>query len=468
MSAEITLPLWLVVLAGLLAVWALLVRMLLPGMRWMLRRRVNRMIDDLNARLQLRLQPFKLTKRQVLIDRLMFDPEVLAAAEVYATEHNLPREAAMAEVSRYALEIVPSFNAYAYFRIGTNIARRVVQLLYRVRVGAQDEAALAAVDPEATVVFVMNHRSNIDYMLVAYLAATRSALSYAVGEWARIWPLQTLIRSLGAYFIRRNSGDPLYRTVLRRYVQMATAGGVTQAVYPEGGLSRDGRLRAPKLGLISYMVSGFEADGERDIVFVPVGVNYDRVLEDRSLVRSLDETAPKRGTVFAVYTSLRFLSRNLWLMARGRWHRFGYACVGFGAPLSMRAYTAEQGVNFRALDRDRLFAEVEKLGVELMDRVGQVIPALPVSCVATVLMAEPDREFAELDLKAGVHSLMERLETAGAYVHVPRMDRDYAIRVGLRMLTLRHLVDERDGLFRVRTEERALLGYYANAIAHLL
>ena len=107
-----------------------------------------------------------------------------------------------------------------------------------MRVGFTDEAGLAAVDPKSSVVFVMNHRSNMDYILVAYLAATRTALSYAVGEWARIWPLQTLIRSLGAYFIRRNSGNPLYRLVLERYVAMATEGGVVQAIFPEGGLTR--------------------------------------------------------------------------------------------------------------------------------------------------------------------------------------------------------------------------------------
>jgi glycerol-3-phosphate O-acyltransferase len=61
----------------------------------------------------------------------------------------------------------------------------------------------------------MNHRSNMDYILVAFLAAERTALSYAVGEWARIWPLQTLIRALGAYFVRRKSGNPLYRKVRR-------------------------------------------------------------------------------------------------------------------------------------------------------------------------------------------------------------------------------------------------------------
>ena len=103
----------------------------------------------------------------------------------------------------------------------------------------------------------MNHRSNMDYMLAGYLAADQAALSYAVGEWARIWPLSALIRAMGAYFVRRNSSDELYRRVLERYIAMATEAGVPQAVFPEGGLTRDGRMREPKLGVLDYMLRGF-------------------------------------------------------------------------------------------------------------------------------------------------------------------------------------------------------------------
>ena len=102
-------------------------------------------------------------------------------------------------------------------------------------------------------------------------------------------PLQQLIRALGGYFVRRNSGRGLYRRVLESYVAMAVENGVAQAVYPEGGLSRDGRLRPPKLGLIDYMLKAFDPEGPRDLLFVPVGINYDRVLEDRSLLLSLDQ-----------------------------------------------------------------------------------------------------------------------------------------------------------------------------------
>ena len=111
-------------------------------------------------------------------------------------------------------------------------------------------AGLERIDPNATVVLVMNHRSNMDYVLAAFLAADQAALSYAVGEWARIWPLSALIRSMGAYFVRRDSKDELYRRVLERYVAMATEAGVPQALFPEGGLTRDGRMREPKLGVI--------------------------------------------------------------------------------------------------------------------------------------------------------------------------------------------------------------------------
>jgi glycerol-3-phosphate O-acyltransferase len=240
MSQPIEVPVWLLVVLVLLAVLGFLDRLLVPSVRWFVRRRVSRVLEDVSQHLKIKIEPFSLTKRAVLIDRLMFDPEVMEAAEAHAREHEMPREVMMSVVERYAREIVPAFNAYLYFRIGYWISRRIAQLLYRVRLGFADDEGPAAIEERSTVVFIMNHRSNVDYILVAYLAASRTALSYAVGEWARVWPLQTLIRAMGAYFVRRRSRDPLYRTVLARYVHMATAGGVTQAVYPEGGLSRAG------------------------------------------------------------------------------------------------------------------------------------------------------------------------------------------------------------------------------------
>ena len=468
MDALITVPLWLFILLCALAVLAALDRLLMPSVRWYLRRRVKRVVDELNSRLQLRLEPFKLTRRELLIDRLMYDPDVIRFAEEWAQREGLRRDEVMAKVSRYAQEIVPAFNTYAYFRIGTRLAKGLAQMLYRVRLGYADDAGLSAIPRNASVVFVMNHRSNMDYVLVPYLVATHSALSYAVGEWARVWPLQALIRSLGAYFVRRDSGDPLYRKVLARYVHMATRGGVVQAVFPEGGLSRDGKLRAPRLGLLAYIVKAFDPDGERELVFVPVGINYDRVFEDRSLVRDLDEQSEHRGRAYAVFKSLGFVFHNLGLAARRRWHRFGYAGVRVGEPVFLRDYLQRHEIDFRAMSEAEAFAAVERLGSELMAHVGRAIPVLPVSLVATV-MVESSEPLSEFELKGRVLDLVARLAARGAHVHVPRADQDYAVQVGLRMLTLRRLVQEDEaGLYSARKTELALLRYYANAIAHLL
>jgi glycerol-3-phosphate O-acyltransferase len=471
MGEPVTIPLWLFLPIAAFALWSLLDRLLIPSGRWFLRRRLNRLIDRVNRGLAVEIKPFQLTKRQVLIDRLIYDPQVVAAANEHARANNVPREVAMTEVHRYAREIVPTFNAYVYFRVGYSIARAVARFLYRVRLGYADERTLAGVPANTTVVFVMNHRSNMDYVLVAFLAAERTALSYAVGEWARIWPLQQLIRSMGAYFVRRNSNSPIYRRVLERYVHMATEAGVAQAMYPEGGLSRDGRLREPKLGLFDYMLKSFDPAGDHDIAFVPVALNYDRVLEDRTLLRSLDKEARRRSVWFAARTALGFWFAQLGLMLRGQWFRFGYACVNFGGIVSARdwlaAHGGPQGGDLRGLDKDRRFEVIGRLAADVMGEVARLVPVLPVSLMATVLL-EADGPLDELELKVRASELMAHFEGRGAKLYLPRGDRDYAFHVGLRMLALRRLIEESgEGLFTAVATERPLLAYYANAIAHL-
>jgi glycerol-3-phosphate O-acyltransferase len=152
---------------------------------------------------------------------------------------------------------------------------------------------------------------------------------------------------------------------------------------------------------------------------------------------------------------------------RGKLYRYGYACVSFGRPLSLRAYLAERGVDFRMLDEQRRFAEIERLGATLMQKVGEVVPALPVALVATVVLAA-ERPLSALELKGEVAALMARLVATGAHIHIPRADQDYALEVGLRMLRLRHLVEEENGLYRANPQETVLLRYYANSIAHLI
>lgn len=462
------LPVWLFAVLAMLASWTLLALILLPGLRSVFRRRINAAIEHVNTRLNIELPQFKLTRRQVLIDRVFHDPRVQEAAAAHARASGESRAAALRRVDRYAREIVPSFNAYLYFRIGYAFARIVAHTLYRVRVGFVDEAVLERIEPSAATVFTINHRSNMDYVLVAFLAAERAALSYAVGEWARVWPLQQLLRAMGAYFVRRDSRDYLYRAVLARYVQMATEGGVTQAMFPEGGSTIDGKLRTPKFGLLDYMLRGFDPASSRDVVFIPVGLNYDRVLEDRTQLMKLerDDEPPRR--LRGLVTFARFITRNIGLMVMGRWHRFGYACVNFGTPLSMREYARQQEINFASMAEERRHAEIAKVGAQVMAGIMAVIPVLPVSLVASLFVETPARRFSEFELKAHAHERLRALEASGAHLYIPRQDHDYAFTAGLRMLTLRHLVIEDGGLYHAASAELDVLRYYANAITHFM
>jgi glycerol-3-phosphate O-acyltransferase len=467
MSQPIVLPLWVFLVLALLAAWAIVSRLLLPSVRWFFGRRLNRLTEQLNRTLQLKIPPIAMTRRQVLIDRLVYDPKVLAEVLRVAEAERIPREVALKRVDHYAREIVPAFNAYAYFRIGSSIAKGVLNMLYRVRIGHADEAVLRGLNPEASVVFVMNHRSNVDYILVAHLARKRVALSYAVGEWAKVWPIQQLVRSLGAYFVRRGSGNELYRRVLERYVQIAVEGGAVQAIFPEGGLSRDGLLRQPKIGLLDYMLRSFDIRAGRDIVFVPVAMNYDRVLEDRTLLRDTDPSSEPRSGLAALRTTLAFAASQLWLRLRGRWYRYGYACANFGAPISLRQYLAYNNWDPATLDRDARAARVMELAGDLMTAVGSIVPVLPVSLVARLFCDQPEREWTEGEIRTAAQALQKEYESLGAHVYVPRQDPDYSVMVGLRMLMLRKLVTSSNGRFRLNPAELPVVRYYANAIAHL-
>ncbi|KAB7615251.1 glycerol-3-phosphate acyltransferase [Amylibacter sp. SFDW26] len=458
MFETIEIPTWTVWLAGILALIGLLDRILMPTVRWYLTRRMDKAIAVLNDKLQLKIQPFKLMQRRVMVERLAYDPQVIEAVLEHSKTEGVPYRVAEHMAYGYAREIVPSFSAMGYFGFAIKATRWLSRALYRVRLGYVDEEALKAIDPEATVVFVMNHRSNMDYILVTYLAASRSALSYAVGEWARVWPLKQLIRSMGAYFIRRKSRNLLYRRVLARYVQMATEAGVAQAVFPEGGLSRDGKLKPAKLGLLNYMVSGFDAKTSRDICFVPVGLNYDRVLEDRVLLAS--DRGDKTGLWFKVFTFLKFIVRHFALRITGKFYRFGYASVSFGAPVSLKKFLKER--NFRNHE-----ALTKALGRELMDNVGRVIPILPASLVARIFLTNQKKALTKDEIITKCNRSLERLLANGAYMHIPHKNFEYAVEVGLRMLVLRKALILEHGKYRLESSELQLITYYANAIAHL-
>ena len=435
------------------------------AVRARLRRAARRALHDFRTR----LARYHLQDRRLVKEALARDPVVEAAVAAHARMHALSEAAVRRRVAAYIDEIVPYLNVLSYYKVGYNLAKLLVNLLYKVSVDYQDEAALQGIPRQDVVVYLMNHRSNADYVVVAYVLARGVHLSYAVGEWARAWPLEYVFKSFGAYFVRRRYREPLYHAVLERYVQLITRNRVTQGIFLEGGLTRDGRLRPPKLGLLDYICRTLlDPAFTRDIWFVPVAINYDRVLEDRSLIRELTDERDRPGRLAQLSTVASYVTGNTIRLLIGRLQRYGRAAVNFGTPLSLRGWLSKAPPGLLDWPRERRLPALEGLAQEMLDRIGTIIPVTPVPLAAAGLLSFEQTAIPRRALLERMDELRDRLRAVnGKVVRGGARILDIWDRAW-RMLRLRRLVVQDGETLVVLPRGRPLLEYYANSIAHLL
>ncbi len=450
MFQTVELPFWALLLILGFAGVTFASHFLFPSVRWFFRRRMERAVARLNTKLQRPIEPFKIMRREDQVTRLIYDPQVMEAVREYAAKEGVPPTVAFEKARSYAREIVPGFSTATYFGFAIKLAQRISQGLYKVRIGGGDDPALRQIDSRAAVVFVMNHRSNMDYVLITWLASSHSALSYAVGEWARVWPLKALIRAMGAYFIRRRYSNTLYRAILARYVQMSIQQGTTQAIFPEGGLSLNGMVGPAKRGLLHYIVRGFNPHENADVVFVPVALNYDRILEDRVLIK-----AGMRGIrrfPVRVRVVIGNVLRILWKKARGTFQPFGYAAVCYGAPVSLRQFLENS--------QD---ASTEKLAETLIERIRAAVPILPVSFVAAALVRCEGKATPQ-ELAQACAELRAELITRRAWMHLDDPDTPDAVSEGLAGLAIRGLIRQSTDLIDITPGEEDIFSFYAASV----
>jgi len=419
-------------------------------------------------RFRIRLERYRLANPRAVRAQLLDDPAIASAIEAHCHTHHMSPAQGRSLVERYLREIVPSFNVLVYYRVGYHAARALLRLLYRVSVSYQDRPALETLPRSDVAVYLINHRSNADYVVVAFALARGVSLSYAVGEWARVWPLDALFKRFGAYFVRRRYPEPLYHRVLERYVQHITRHGVTQGIFLEGGLSRDGTLMPPKLGLLDYLAGTLrEPSFEQDIRLVPVALNYDRVLEDRILIHERLSGGTPEARPVPLRTLTARAAVNLGRLILGRRLRCGRVAVHFGTPISLRTW-AEKHPGVLDLPRAERLACLQALAQEIMGRIAALMPVTPVPFVAAGLLSF-GRDLVRLD------DLLERLDhyrdhLVMANAKLIHADQGVAsiLDRALKILQPRRLVVAEGGVLIIPPGERPLLEFYANSIRHLL
>jgi glycerol-3-phosphate O-acyltransferase len=423
-------------------------------------------------RFRARVDRFKLTGKRYITDALLADELVAGAVRAHAAEHGAAEVKVWARVREYIDEIVPAFNLLMYYQFGYALSKAALNIFYKTTVTIRRPEAIARLPRESIVIYLMNHRSNADYVLAGYGLAGQVAISYAVGEWARVFPLEYLFKSFGSYFIRRRFREPLYHTVLERYVQLITRNGVTQGLFPEGGLSRDGKLRPAKIGLLDYMIGTAREPGFAERMYVvPVGLNYDRVLEDRTLLRELraSEGRGSSSRLAQFREVLNYVVSNFGRLSTRRWKRYGRAAVVIGEPVPLApwlAAVAAEGTPLFDRPRPERLAAVQRFCDGMMARIGAIIPVTAVPLVCAALQTFDAELIPEAKLLARIEELRDVLVAKGVEVAEPEREGAETFERAYRMLKMRRVLLKQGTDYLILPRGRELISYYANGVAH--
>jgi glycerol-3-phosphate O-acyltransferase len=421
-----------------------------------------------------RLDRFKLTKKSFIRQTLLADEEIARAVKEHSAANSVNEATSWRRVEMYIDEIVPFFNILTYYKVGLWLSRVFLNLFYKVSAEYAGRSSQDSLPRDAIVIYLMNHRSNADYVLVGYVLSGQVAISYAVGEWARTFPLEYIFKSFGAYFIRRKYREKLYHTVLERYVQLITRNGVTQGIFLEGGLSRDGKLGAAKIGLLDYVI-GVARDRElrQRLYVVPVAINYDRVLEDRSLLRELDARQGRQRPPRHVQLGevLRYLWWNAARLVVRKWKRYGRAAVVIGDPFPLSPWLDQQdratGGLF-SLERGERLARIQTLADSVLDKIAAIIPVTPVTLACAAVQSFDGDFIPHPHLLVRVEEMRDVLRELNARVIHREGSTEEIFDRAWRMLSMRRILVRVGGGYSVLPGNRELVSYYANSISHLL
>ncbi|NJD26594.1 MAG: glycerol-3-phosphate 1-O-acyltransferase PlsB [Betaproteobacteria bacterium] len=334
-----------------------------------------------------------LSHRNTQVEMILAAPTVRVAIAAEAGRLGLAPGEAQARAEKFALEIASDY-AYGAVRALELFLSWLWEHLYD-GVQVHNFGVVTRIAPGQGIVYVPCHRSHIDYLLLSYLIHKNGLTPphIAAGDNLNLPLVGPLLRRGGAFFLRRSfKGEPLYAAVFHEYLHLMLARGFPIEYFIEGGRSRTGRTLAPKAGILGMTIESFVRSHARPLVFVPVYIGYERLLEGKTYVREL-AGRPKQGeSLWQLLKSARRIRRV-----------FGQVHVNFGEPLPLAVFLDERRPGWRAVPEDEaaawLRATTRTAAVELATRINAAAVVNPVALVALGLLATPCLTADELALR---------------------------------------------------------------------
>ncbi|MCU0755070.1 MAG: glycerol-3-phosphate 1-O-acyltransferase PlsB [Xanthomonadales bacterium] len=339
------------------------------------------------------------------------------------------------------------------------------QIYSGVRVNHFDTVAEVASNRE--VIYVPCHRSHMDYLLLSYLLYRNGLVPphIAAGVNLNLPVVGSILRRGGAFFMRRSfRSNPLYATVFREYLGALLQNNFSIEYFIEGGRSRSGRLLSPKGGMLSMTVKSYLYAPQRKVVFQPVYIGYEKLIEGKSYLGELSGRPKEKESLLGLIRSFAVL-RN----------RYGHVTVNFGEPIELDELLLQQDPNWRALKGDDeakpnwLNPLIAELGDRILGRINQAADVNPVNLLAVVLLGTPRLSIGEDDL-ARLIDLARQIVELGGYsrrVTMSPMSAAEVIRHGEELGWIRRIKHPLGDVLTASGDEGVLLSYFRNNVLHL-
>lgn len=326
---------------------------------------------------------------------------------------------------------------------------------WTVRVDEDELARLRELNREQALVFLPSHRSYADSLVLAdVLTGHGFPPNHVIGGGnLSFWPLGPLGRRSGVVFIRRDFGtDGVYKFAMRYYLSFLVEHRFNLEWYIEGGRTRTGKLRPPKLGMLSYVVSGLAHRPDVDVVVVPTSIVYDQLNEVAAMAAEQSGGAKQPENLGFLYRYLRAQRRDL-----------GAARVRFGEPFSLRAALADAGEGS---------ARVEKVAMRVMDGINRATPVTATSLVTFALLGAHGRALTAEQVERVTEPLLGYLDRRALPGPEPASCRGAGLAATLEALRAAGVVRRFDGgvapVWMIAPGGHMIAAFYRNGALHHL